>query len=109
MSKQNQTPDIPTQDTPVKLKHPFTTAAGVPIEQIHVKQINVRQMKNAQRQGGDDQAETETIMVAMACDLVVEDLDEMMMIDYVAVRDRFQKLNLNHTQRQVAESAGATG
>ena len=48
-------------------------------------------------------------MVAMACDLVVEDLDEMMMIDYTAVRSRFQQLNFSHTAGQVAESAGTAG
>lgn len=106
MSKQTPIPQILT---PIALKHPFTTAAGVPIEQIHVKQINVRQMKNAQKQGGGDDAETETIMVAMACDLVVEDLDEMMMIDYTAVRNRFQQLNFSHTAGQVAEPTGTAG
>ena len=100
---------IPQTQHPIKLQNPFTTAAGVPIEQIHVKPINVRQMKQAQRQGGGDDAETETIMVAMACDLVVEDLDEMMMIDYTAVRNRFQQLNFSHTAGKVAEPTGTAG
>lgn len=105
MSKQS----LPQTQNPIKLQNPFTTAAGVPIEQIHVKPINVRQMKQAQRQGGGDDAETETIMVAMACDLVVEDLDEMMMIDYTAVRNRFQQLNFSHTAGQVADTTGTVG
>ena len=99
----------PSKDEPIKLKHPYTTAAGIPIEQVHVKSINVRQMKQAQRRGGTDEAEVETAMVAMACDLVPEDLDEMQMIDYSAVRARFSQLNFGSTSEPVAESAGTAG
>lgn len=88
---------IPAKQTAIKLQHPYTTDAGVPVEQVQVKSITVRQMKMAQRMGGDDQAEVETAMVAMACDLVPEDLEKMQMIDYVAVRERFQQLNFNST------------
>lgn len=77
----------------IKLQTPFTKDAGVPVEQVTVKPLNVRQMKTAQKQGGGDDAETETIMIAMSCDLVVEDLDKMFLNDYMAVRNRFQQLN----------------
>lgn len=38
----------------IKLQTPFTTDAGVPIEQVTVKPLVVRQMKTAQKQGGGD-------------------------------------------------------
>lgn len=102
MSKVN----IPSKPQAIKLQHPFTTDAGIPVEQVQVKSITVRQMKQAQRAGGGDDVGVETAMVAVACDLVPEDLDKMQMIDYVAVRERFQQLNLNSASRQVDESAG---
>ncbi|MFB2538809.1 phage tail assembly protein [Acinetobacter sp. c3-l95] len=105
MPKQNAKPVSEV----IQLQHPFTTAAGVPIEQIHIKQINVRQMKQAQRAGAGDDAEVETAMVAIACDLVVEDLDEMMMSDYAVVRERFQQLNFSRANKAVAETTGTTG
>lgn len=81
----------------IKLETPFTTDAGVPIEQIAVKPLTVRQMKTAQKQGGKDDAEVESIMIAMSCDLVVEDLDKMFLADYMVVRERFQALNFSRT------------
>ncbi len=105
MSKNNAT----TQSSAIKLQYPFTTDAGVPIEQIHVKPLNVRQMKTAQKQGAGDDAETESIMVAMACDLVVEDLEKMMMIDYTAVRSRFQQLNFGSAKPPMADADGTAG
>lgn len=92
----------------IKLQTPFTTDAGVPVEQVTVKPLNVRQMKTAQKQGGGDDAETETIMIAMSCDLVVEDLDKMFLNDYMAVRERFQALNFNRTSGKLDETAIAT-
>lgn len=94
---------------PITLKHPYKTAAGAPINQVQVQPITVRQMKQAQRRGGTDEAETETAMVAVACDLVVEDLDEMHMIDYSKVRARFQSLNFDSTDDSMAESTGVAG
>lgn len=81
----------------IKLETPFNTDAGVPIEQIVVKPLTVRQMKTAQKQGGKDDAEVESIMIAMSCDLVVEDLDKMFLADYMVVRERFQALNFSRT------------
>ncbi len=92
----------------IKLQTPFTTDAGVPVEQVTVKPLTVRQMKTAQKQGGGDDAETESIMVAMSCDLVVEDLDKMLMNDYMAVRERFQALNFSRTSGKLDETAIAT-
>ncbi|ERL56135.1 phage tail assembly protein [Psychrobacter aquaticus] len=94
---------------PIKLKHPYTTAAGAPINQVNVRGINVREMKQAQRRGGTDEAETETAMVAVSCDLVMEDLDDMHMIDYQAVRARFSSLNFGGTDGSMAESTGSAG
>lgn len=82
----------------IKLQTPFTTDAGVPIEQVTVTPLTVRQMKTAQKQGGNDDAEVESIMVAMSCDLVVEDLDKMFLADYMAVRERFQQLNFKRAE-----------
>lgn len=96
MSKDTKKEAVANQ--PIKLQHPFTTDAGVPVEQVTVKGITVRQMKQAQRRGDGDEAEVETAMVAVACDLVAEDLENMQMVDYVAVRDRFQQLNFNRTK-----------
>ncbi|WP_019672311.1 phage tail assembly protein [Psychrobacter lutiphocae] len=96
MSKDTKKEAVANQ--PIKLQHPFATDAGVPVEQVTVKGITVRQMKQAQRRGGSDEAEVETAMVAVACDLVVEDLENMQMVDYVAVRERFQQLNFNRTE-----------
>lgn len=92
----------------IKLETPFTTDAGVPIEQVTVKPLVVRQMKTAQKQGGKDDAEVESIMIAMSCDLVVEDLDKMFLNDYMAVRERFQALNFSRTNGQLDETAITT-
>ena len=99
----------PIANAPIKLKHPFTTAAGAPIEQVHVRGIKVREMKQAQRRGNGDSAEIELAMVAVACDLVLEDLDDMHMIDYSKVRARFQSLNFDSSDEPVAESTGTAG
>lgn len=99
----------PIANPPIKLQHPFTTAAGAPIEQVHVRGITVREMKQAQRRGGNDSAEIELAMVAVACDLVVEDLDDMQMIDYQRVSARFSKLNVGSNDGSVAEDAGSAG
>lgn len=98
-----------TPNTPIKLQHPFTTAAGAPIEQINVRGIKVREMKQAQRRGNGDSAETELAMVAVACDLVVEDLDEMHMIDYQRVSARFSNINVGSGDESVADDAGSAG
>ena len=94
---------------PIKLKHPFTTAAGAPVNQVNVRGIKVREMKQAQRRGGNDSAEIELAMVAVACDLVVEDLDEMEMIDYQRVSARFSKLNVGSGDESMADDAGTAG
>lgn len=99
----------PVVNPPIKLQHPFTTAAGAPIEQVHVRGITVREMKQAQRRGGNDSAETELAMVAVSCDLVLEDLDDMHMIDYQRVSARFSKLNVGSGDEPVADDAGAAG
>ena len=87
----------PVKDQPIKLQHPFKTAAGVPVEQVHVKSITVRQMKNAQR-GAEDDADVEIAYIAAACDLVVDDLDDMRMIDFMTVRERFQQVNCSSSK-----------
>lgn len=94
---------------PIVLKHPFTTAAGAPVNQVKVRGIKVREMKQAQRRGGNDSAEIELAMVAVACDLVVEDLDEMQMIDYQAVSARFSELNVGRRTESVADASGSAG
>ncbi len=94
---------------PIPLKHPYKTAAGAPINQVQVSGITVKQMKLAQRRGGTDEAETETAMVAAACDLVMEDLEDMHMIDYTKVRARFQSLNFDSSDESVAEPTGSAG
>lgn len=83
----------PNNPNIVVLKHRFKTGLGVELKQLEVKPITVRLMKQAQRRGGDDQGEVETASVAFACDLLPEDLDDMHMIDYFAVRERFLQLN----------------
>ncbi len=83
---------------PIKLQHPYKTDAGVPIEQVNVRGITVREMKNAQRVGDGDEISTNYAMVATACDLVQEDLDKMMAIDFQAVQNRFLKLNIGDSQ-----------
>lgn len=100
-----------TPNQPIKLQHPFTTAAGAPINQINVRGIKVREMKQAQRRGGNDSADIELAMVAVACDLVVEDLDEMHMIDYQAVSARFSSINVgkSDSDESVADATGTAG
>jgi len=107
MSK--ETENTVKTNKPIPLKHPYKTAAGAPINQVQVNPITVRQMKQAQRRGGSDEAETETAMVAVACDLVMEDLEDMHMIDYSKVRARFQLLNFDSSDDSVAEPTGSAG
>ena len=99
----------PVVNPPIKLKHPYKTAAGAPINQVQVSAITVKQMKLAQRRGGTDEAETETAMVAAACDLVMEDLEDMHMIDYTKLRARFQSLNFYSSDDSVAVPTGSAG
>ena len=94
----------PIANAPIKLKHPFTTAAGAPIEQVHVRGIKVREMKQAQRRGNGDSAEIELAMVA-----VLEDLDDMHMIDYQAVSARFSEINIGSADESVADTSGTAG
>lgn len=101
--------NTPVANPPIKLAHPFTTAAGAPVNQINVRGIKVREMKQAQRRGDGDSAEIELAMVAVACDLVVEDLDEMHMIDYQRVSARFSQINVGSGDESVADDAGSAG
>ena len=89
------------------LKHKFTTGAGAPINQLNVRGIKVREMKQAQRRGDGNSTDTECAMIAVACDLLMEDLDNMYMIDYNAVSARFSILN-SDTSEPVADDAGTT-
>ena len=89
------------------LKHKFTTGAGAPINQLNVRGIKVREMKQAQRRGDGDSTDTECAMIAVACDLLMEDLDNMYMIDYNAVSARFSILNSDTTE-PVANASGTT-
>lgn len=98
-----------TTQTPIKLLDPFTTAAGVPIEQVHVKGVKVRDMKNAQRMAGDDQASYETALIGIACDLLPEDLDNMSMRDYGQLQARFQQANGQPNHQTTDASTGTAG
>lgn len=105
----SKTAPAPNSQTPIKLQHPYTTDAGVPIEQINVRGITVREMRHAQEVSGGNELQANYIMLATSCDLVLEDLDKMMAIDFKAVQDRFFRLNFGRTTQQMASDGRATG
>lgn len=94
---------------PIKLQHPYTTDAGAPIEQVNVRMITVREMRHAQRTNVGDELSANFSMIATACDLVPEDLDKMMAIDFQAVQQRFLRLNIGDTTKPMADTTGAAG
>lgn len=94
---------------PIKLQHPYTTDAGAPIEQLNVRMITVREMRHAQRNNVGDELSANFSMIATACDLVPEDLDKMMAIDFQEVQRRFLELNIGDTNKKLAEPNGTVG
>lgn len=77
----------------ITLKRPFTTAAGVSVAELTMRECTVADMKNAQRMGGDNNAAVEIALMSIACDLLPEDMERMSLADYKKVQKRFQQLN----------------
>ena len=64
------------------LKHPYTTAAGVRVDTLTLRQPTVADLRRAKKQAGEDYEERTHLIIAACCGLIPEDLDGMDLWDY---------------------------
>lgn len=69
-----------------KLSYPFTTAAGTRIEQVELKRLTVKDLKQV-RKISKNPADWDEPLIARSTGLLPEDLD---MADYLQLQKRFQ-------------------
>lgn len=83
-------PAAPTEDaSTVPLKRPYTTPAGQRIESLKVRELTVKDLREASRAAGDDQVAFELNCVSRMVGLLPEDLDGMKARDYATFKTRF--------------------
>ena len=75
----------------IKLKHPFTTAAGKRIEALAMRRAKVKDLKAANR-FGDKPEDQEIALLAILTDLTPEDVQEMDLADYTQLQGSFRRL-----------------
>ena len=73
----------------IKLKFPFTAPSGQHIEALDTRRLKVKDIKYISRQAGGDEAQMETLGVALMAAMIPEDLDEMDAADYQVLKGRF--------------------
>lgn len=74
--------------TEIPLKHPYQSA-GKQIEQLLFRQPKVMDLKAASR-FSENSADQEVALLAILCDLVPEDLNEMHLADFQALQACFR-------------------
>lgn len=99
----------PQNQIPFPLKRPFTTAGGVSISSVTVRECTVGDMKNAQRMGGTEAAAVEIALLGIACGMLPDDMERMSLKDYKQVQKRFQQLNDDDPAEGTNTDAGAAG
>ncbi|STQ91409.1 phage tail assembly protein [Iodobacter fluviatilis] len=73
----------------ITMQFPFTTAAGVKVESVTTRRLKVKDLKSIGERSGGSETQLELNGVALMCNLVPEDLEEMDAADYQAVKGRF--------------------
>lgn len=91
------------------LSIPFTTAAGVRIESLTLRRLQVKDLK-AVRKISANPADWDDLLIPRASGLLPEDLDNMDLGDWLALQKRFQQLTGVATEPENPDSgAGAVG
>ncbi|WP_390201242.1 phage tail assembly protein [Brenneria goodwinii] len=91
------------------LSIPFTTAAGVRIESLNLRRLQVKDLK-AVRKISDNPAGWDDLLIARASGMLPEDLDSMDLADYLELQKRFQQLTGLATSSESLDSgAGVAG
>lgn len=92
-----------------KLSYPFTTAAGTRIEQVELKRLTVKDLKQV-RKISKNPADWDEPLIARSTGLLPEDLDNMDLADYLQLQKRFQLITGMGESNQGADAgAGAAG
>ncbi|HBB9614288.1 phage tail assembly protein [Escherichia coli] len=98
-----------TQPDTFTLSYPFTTAAGTRIEQIELKRLTVKDLKQV-RKINKDPADWDEPLIARSTGILPEDLDNMDLADYMELQKRFQKITgLDKSDKNADAGAGAAG
>lgn len=93
-----------TQSDTFKLSYPFTTAAGTRVEQVELKRLTVKDLKQV-RKISKDPADWDEPLIART-----EDLDNMDLADYMELQKRFQQVTgLGKSDENADAGAGAAG
>ena len=65
----------------IKLKFPFTAPSGQHIEELDTRRLKVKDIKNISRQAGGDEAQMETLGVALMAGMIPENRETVMAPD----------------------------
>lgn len=90
----------------LKLKHPYTTAAGQKLEKLTLRRLKVKDLRAMSEQAGKDEVLLEIVGISRMCGLAQEDLDDMDAADYQQLKARFLEY-LGVTGGDVAGDGGA--
>lgn len=95
-----------TQSDTFTLSYPFTTAAGTRIEQIELKRLTVKDLKQV-RKINKDPADWDEPLIARSTGILPEDLDNMDLADYMELQKRFQKITgLGKSDKTLMQAQG---
>jgi len=98
-----------TQSAIFTLTHPFTTASGVRVEQIELKRLTVKDLKQV-RKISKDPAGWDDPRIARSTGILPEALDNMDLADYLQLQKRFQQVTgLGKSDENADAGAGAAG
>lgn len=91
------------------LTYPFTTAAGTRVEQVEMKRLTVKDLKQV-RKASKDPADWDEPLIARSTGILPEDLDNMDLADYMELQKRFQQVTgLGKGNEDTDSGAGAAG
>lgn len=92
-----------------KLSYPFTIAAGTRIEQVELKRLTVKDLKQV-RKISKNPADWDEPLIARSTGLLPEDLDNMDLADYLQLQKRFQLITgMGESDKGADAGAGAAG
>ncbi|MCA6221932.1 phage tail assembly protein [Photorhabdus antumapuensis] len=77
--------------TTYHLQFPYTTAAGVLIEELQLSRLRVKDIK-AVRRASENPTDWDDILIARSTGLLPEDIEQMDVADYLALQQRFQQV-----------------
>ncbi|EAA7945708.1 TPA: phage tail assembly protein [Escherichia coli] len=98
-----------TQSDTFKLSYPFTTAAGTRVEQVELKRLTVKDLKQV-RKISKDPADWDEPLIARSTGILPEDLDNMDLADYMELQKRFQQVTgLGKSDENADAGAGSVG